>query len=109
MSFPFGEPVTQHSRGIVGQDVDGNDVYGDTDTPHEGVAVYPRESVELTAGQSTNIIGLVLVFKPAIAVAATDEFTVRGNRHVIDADPGQYASPLTGTNLTRVNLTRVEG
>lgn len=109
MTFALGETVTLHSRTLGTPDADGNDVWVDTNTTITGTAVYPRFSQELVQGQDQNIIGLVAVFKPAIVVAATDELTVRGERWAIDADPGQYASPLTGSTLTHLNLKRVTG
>ena len=69
----------------------------------------PGESLELVQGQDTNVIGLTAVFKPMVAIAATDEFTARGDRWRVDGEPAQYHSSLTGTTLTKVNLTRVTG
>ena len=109
MSGPFGETVVHHVRGVTGQDSDGNDVYGDTDTTLNHVTLYPRESLELVQGQDTNVIGLTAVFKPMVAIAAIDEFTARGDRWRVDGEPAQYHSSLTGTTLTKVNLTRVTG
>lgn len=109
MGWVYGETVTVHSRTRGAPDSDHNETWTDADTSHAGTAVYPRESVELVQGQDTNIVGLVAVFKPAITVAQTDELTVRGERYAIDGEPGQFVSPLTGTTLTKLNLTRVEG
>lgn len=110
MTFPLGETVTQYARTRGSKDSDGNRPWVDgAGIEHELTAVYPRVSVELVQGQDTNIIGLTLVFKPAIEVSATDQFDVRGDRWEIDGMPGQYVSPLTGTDLTQVHLTRVEG
>jgi hypothetical protein len=109
MSGPFGETVVQHARGVTGQDGDGNDVYGDTDTTHERVTLYPRESVEFVQGQDLNVIGLVAVFIPAVSVANTDEFTARGVRWAVDGEPAQYRSSLSGKTVTKVNLTRAAG
>lgn len=109
MSGPFGETIVIHTRGVTGTDADNNDVYGDTDTTHEGVTLYPRESVELVQGGDTNIIGLVAVFIPAVTLTATDELTARGTRWKVDGEPGQYVSSLTGSAVTKVNLTRVTG
>jgi hypothetical protein len=110
MGWVYGQTVTLHTRGVTGQNADGNDVYGDVDSTHPGTAVYPRESVELVQGQDTNIIGMVAVFKPAVVVDPDDEVTLAdGFRYQIDGDPGQFDSPLTGTTLTKLNLTRVTG
>lgn len=108
MTFPLGETVVLHSRTLGTPDSDGNDTYSDTDTTLKA-AVYPRFSAELVQGEDLNVIGLVAVFKPAITVTPTDELTVRGERWAIDAMPGQYASPLTGSTLTQVHLKRVTG
>ncbi len=109
MTFPLGEAVTQHKRTVGTRDADGNETWTDTDKRYANVAVYPRVSVELVQGQDTNIIGLTAVFMPPITVAATDEFTVRGDRWAVDGLPGQYVSPFSGRDLTQVHLTRVEG
>lgn len=110
MSGPFGETVVIHSR-VLGDEPDseGNDTWTDSDTTHEGVTVYPRESVELVQGQDTTITGLTAVFIPAVTVLATDEVTVRGERWTVDGTPGQYGSSLTGHTVTQVYLTRVTG
>lgn len=109
MSVPFGETVVQHSRTRGSADVLGNDTWADTDTTHPRAVLYPRTSTELVQGQDTNIIGLTAVFIPAITVTATDEFTARGERWVVDGLPGQYVSPFTAHTVTQVHLTRVEG
>jgi hypothetical protein len=49
-TFTFGESVTLHTRGVTGQDGDGNDVYGDTATTLTNIPVWPRASSELTPG-----------------------------------------------------------
>lgn len=105
----FGETVIQHTRTKGSPDVLGNDTWTDTDSTHTGVTVYPRSGSELVQGQDTTIIGLTAVFKPAITVLSTDEFTARSERWAVDGLPGQYQSSLTGHTVTQVNLTRVEG
>lgn len=109
MAWVNGESVVQHTRTRGAADSLGNDTWTEVDKTHAGTAVYPRESVELIQGQDTNIAGLVAVFKPAIVVLSTDQITVRGERYEVDGEPGQFVSPLTGTTLTKLNLTRVEG
>lgn len=109
MTAPFGETVIQHSRVKGDPDNLGNDTWTDTDTTRPGAVVYPRVSTELVQGQDTNIIGLTLVFVPAVTVAVTDEFTARGERWAVDGLPGQYQSSFTGHTVTQVHLTRVEG
>lgn len=109
MSGPFGETVVQHTRTRGTPDSDGNDTWTDVNKTHPKAVLYPRVSSELVQGQDTNIIGLVAVFNPGITVAATDEFTARGERWKVDGEPGQYISPHTGRTLTKLNLTRVTG
>lgn len=109
MSGPFGETVVLHSRAVTGRDGDGNDIYTPTDTTIEGVTLYPRESVELVQGQNTNIVGLVAVFKSAVAIEATDKLTARGKVWDVDGMVGEYHSSLTGHEVTKVNLTRASG
>lgn len=110
MTFALGESVTHHVRGVTGQDADGNDIYGDTSsTDVAGVAIYPRDATELVQGEDQNIVGLVAVFIPPRAIAATDQVTARGHRWNVDAEVGQYHSPLTGTEVSKVNLSRVTG
>lgn len=110
MTGPFGERVIQHTRVKATQpDSLGNDVWTDTDVTWDHVTISPLTSTELVQGQDTNFIGLKLTFKPAITVLPTDEFTARGKRSTVDGMPGQYSSSLTGTTITEVHLTRVEG
>lgn len=109
MAWVNGETVTLHTKTKGAPDALGNDTWTEVDKTYAGTAVYPRESIELVQGQDTNVIGLVAVFKPAITVSPSDQITARGERYEIDGEPGQFVSPLTGTTLTKLNLTRVEG
>ena|SRR5690349_21320083 len=110
MTFPLGESVTHHVRGVTGQDADGNDIYADSSsTAVDHVALYPRDSTEVVQGQDQNVVGLVAVFLPPRTIAATDQITARGHRWDVDAEVGQYHSPLTGTEVSKVNLRRVTG
>jgi hypothetical protein len=109
MSGPLGETVVLHSRGKTGEDADGNDVYGDTNTTINGVTLDPWPSVEFVQGQDLNVIGLRAVFIPGVELSATDEITARGARWAIDGEPAQYHSSLTGKTLTQVHLTRATG
>lgn len=109
MSIPFGETVVQHTRTRGTPNSLGNDTWTDVDTTRTKTVLYPRMATELVQGQDTNIIGLTAVFVPAITVTATDEFTARGERWVVDGLPGQYVSPFTAHTVTQVHLTRVEG
>lgn len=111
MSFAFGRTVTLHSRGITGQDADGNDVYGDTDICVDSVAVWPRTSSEQIQGQDLVITGLVCVLPCSTDPSAVDAVTISGRRYDVDGEPGDYTrSPLTGSTLGwLLNLRRVTG
>lgn len=110
-TFPFGRTVVLHSRTVTGQDADGNDVYGDTDTTLTNVPVWPRNSSELVQGQDTLIVGLSCIVPSSVDPTGVDAVTVDGKRYQIDGEPGDFTqSPLTGSALGwQLNLTRVEG
>lgn len=113
MSFPFGEALTLHGRMVVGQDGDGNDVYGDDPVPSEGWSVAPRNSSELIQGQDTVIVGVNAVRTGSVDVVAVDEVTIvtgsYAGEYTVDGLPGFYVSALTGTTVTELHLTRVTG
>lgn len=109
LAFPFGQSVVLHARTVSGQDDYGNDVYQDTDTPIDGVPVWPRDSSELVQSQDTLITGLWCVLPDEVDVFAVDEVTVYGKRWKVDGEPGDLRqSPLTGNGIGwQVALTRV--
>jgi len=109
--FPFGETVTILSRGITGQDGDGNDVYGTTSTDVPGCTFAPAGSVERVQGQD------IVTTQPTVYLAtgtpaplATDQIRVRGLLYEIDGDPQVFRNPFTGaTPGPVVKLKRVTG
>lgn len=110
MTFPFGESVTLHTRGVTGQDSDGNDVYGDTPTTLVNVPVWPRNASELVQGEDMLITGLSALLPPGTDVTGIDRVTVYGDPYEVDGEPGHYKSPFTATNPgVLVNLTRITG
>lgn len=109
MSSPFGEVVVIHARTKGTADADGNDTFTSSDTTVNFVTLYPRTSSEAVQGQDLNIIGLVAVFIPAVTVGPLDQITARGALWDVDGDPGQYHSPMTGREVTKVNLRRATG
>lgn len=113
MAFLYGESLTLHARGVTGEDSDGNDVYGDTDTTSPGWVVYPRTAVELVQGQDTLIVGITATRPDAVSVAGVDAVSVvtgpYAGRYDIDGLPGHYSSPFTATKVTELHLTKVTG
>lgn len=109
-TFTFGESVTLHTRGVTGQDGDGNDVYGDTATTLTNIPVWPRASSELTQGEDLLITGLSALLPADTSVRGIDKVTVYGDSYEVDGEPGRYMSPFTGLEPgVLVNLTRVTG
>lgn len=95
-TFPHPETFTIHTRGVTGQDADGNDVYGDTDVTTTG-AFAPAGSTELIQGQNTVLTHDTLYLEDGAPVpAATDQVTARGARYDIDGKPDVYHNPFTG-------------
>jgi hypothetical protein len=94
--FEFGETFTIHTRTVTGQDADGNDVYGDVDTPTSG-AFAPAGSTELVQGQETVLTHDTIYLDDGAPVpAATDQVTARGDRYDIDGTPQTFHNPFTG-------------
>ena len=95
-TFDFPETFVIHSRGVTGQDGDGNDVYGDTDTTTSGVFA-PEGSTELIQGEDVTLTHPTLYLEDGAPVpAATDQVTVRGKRYDIDGEPQVFHNPFTG-------------
>lgn len=95
-TFPFPETFTIHTRGVTGQDSDGNDVYGDTDVDTTG-AFAPEGSTELIQGEDVTLTHPTLYLSDGAPVPkATDEVTVRGTRYQIDGVPQVFHNPFTG-------------
>lgn len=104
MRWQFGDTITLHRRTVVGQDPYGDDIYAETNTTVEKCAVWPKAvwpapsgSLELTNAQTLVLDGLWIVVPEDIDIQATDELTVRGERHEIEGAPARLESPLTGT------------
>lgn len=108
MAFP--ESATLIARGVTGQDSDGNDVYGTTETPVTG-AFAPAGATELVQGQDTVIATPTFYLSPGSPIPApTDRLTVRGVTYEIDGQPEVYLNPFTGEQPGAVvRLERVTG
>ena len=96
MKFRNPETFTIHTRGVVGQDGDGNDVYGDVPTATTG-AFAPAGSTELVQGQQTVLTHDTIYLEDGAPVpSATDQITARGSRYDIDGTPDVLHNPFTG-------------
>lgn len=94
--MPFAESFTLLTRAVVGQDGDGNDVYGPVSTTVRG-AFAPSGSAELIQGQLTVIEHDTLYLEEGTAAPGSqDQFIVRGSTRDVDGVPSDYLSPLTG-------------
>lgn len=95
MIYPFGDPVTLHSRTVTGQDTYGNDVLTDVTSTTVG-AFAPTGSTELIQGQDT-VITQPSVYLPAgTDVTALDRVTIRGVTYDVDGTPQDWRHPVTG-------------
>jgi hypothetical protein len=94
--FDAPESFVIHSSGVTGQDQDGNDVRGDTDTTTSG-AFAPEGSTELVQGEDVTLTHPTLYLTDGAPVpAATDQVTVRGERYDVDGEPQEFHNPFTG-------------
>ena len=111
-SPPFAEAFTILSRSVTGQDADGNDVYGTTETPVRGTFA-PEGSTELIQGQDTVIANPTVYLNDGEPVpAATDRIRRERTGEVfeIDGTPADYLNTYTGYNPGAVlRLERVTG
>lgn len=109
--FPNGETVTVLRPGTPTRDGYGNDVPGaDVETEVTGCAVWPRTSSEDVQGRQQVIDGLSAVLPYGTDVRPTDRVRRNGLLYDIDGDPGEWRSPLTGTEAgVQVDLKRVTG
>lgn len=107
--WPFGPSVVHHKHGTPTTDADGNDVDTFTDETLKGVAVYPLDASELLERGTTILDFRRLVTLGPLAISSRDEVTVEGKRWKVDGEPQPYNSPLTGTRITSVVLSRVTG
>ncbi len=109
--YPVGETVTILRPGPPVEDDYGNDVPGpDTETQVAGCAVWPRTSNEDNQARAQVIEGLNLVAPYGTDIRPHDRVKIGDLIYEVDGDPGDWASPLTGTKAaTQVSLTRVTG
>lgn len=107
MSADFPEAFAILGRAVVGQDDDGNDVYGTAETTTMG-AFAPAGSSELTQGQDTVLEHPVIYLLPNQPVpAATDKIRARGEVYDVDGEPAVYTSPYSGKSRAAVKLLGV--
>jgi hypothetical protein len=106
----FSETFTIVSRGVTGQDADGNDVYGETQTTTTG-AFAPQGSAELIQGQATVLTHDTIYLDDGAPTPDTDDQVIaRGLRYDIDGTPGVFHNPHTGRDPGPVlRLLRVTG
>jgi head-tail adaptor len=104
-------PVTLLSTAVTGRDEYGNDVRESTETPVDAIAVWPRESDEVTQGRDTVFVGVNVLLPFGTTVHATDRLRYDDKVWEIDGEPGSFGpSPLTGNvACVEVKLRRVEG
>lgn len=99
MTIPVGtgETVILITRTVVGQDGDGNDLYGEVQTPLDGCWFDPGGSSELIQGQETVIrrpqVGLP---EGSVLPSPVDAVIARGIRYPIDGQPQAFHNPFTG-------------
>ena len=110
VTFAFPETFTIVSRAVTGQDADGNDVYGDTETTTTG-AFAPQGSTELIQGQDTVLTHPTIYLVAGASVPKpTDRIRARGVLYDIDGDPQVFHNPFTGEEPGPVlRLLRVTG
>lgn len=112
MTFAFAEAFTIIGRAVIGEDSDGNDVYGPTETATSG-AFAPEGSTELIQGQDTVIENPTIYLSPGSPTpAATDQIRreLTGETYLIDGKPAVYLNPFTGAQPGPVlRLERVTG
>ena len=109
MVFAHGEAVTRHAYSPGEEDGYGQAAPTYTDEVWTGVAFAPGQSSEpLRNGVETTA---TLYDPQGRAVSPLDEFTVRGERYMVDGDTsGQWANPFTGWMPGSViSLRRVSG
>lgn len=106
----FAEEFTLLAETVTGQDPDGNDVYGDTETPIYG-AFAPSGSTELVQGQATVIThDTIYLAEGQSTPGPHDKVRVRGIVRDIDGTPNDYHNPHTGTHPGAVvRLVEVTG
>lgn len=92
----LGEAFQILTRAVTGQDADGNDVYGVTETTVRG-AFAPAGTSELLQGQAVVITHDTLYLaEGSPAPGPQDKMRVRGIERDINGTPADYISPYTG-------------
>lgn len=110
-AFPYGETVVVHGRVDGPPDAYGQPTFTWADLEVPGAGIAPRAGSE-GAGpdRSTVIVGLTAYLPAGTMIGPRDEVTVRGERYVVDGEPGVWRSPLTGWQPgVEVALSRAEG
>lgn len=109
-TWGFPETATIVSRGVTGQDADGNDIYGETQTSTSGVFA-PEGSTELIQGQATVIANPTFYLTQGAPIpSAQDRLVIRGDSFEIDGQPQSFHNPFTGAEPGPVlRLERVTG
>lgn len=118
--FPYGikATVVKRTRRTT-PNLDGNDVYTDTEFEVSDVVTWPSTSslvgqglrIEMRTGdQSTAVASLQALLPPNTDVTAFDAVRIGDVLWEIEGDPSIYISPFTGTNPgVLVRLVRVTG
>jgi hypothetical protein len=111
-ALPFAETFTILTRGVTGQDSDGNDVYGDVPVSTSG-AFAPTGSTELIQGQNTVIENDTIYLadgQPTPKPTDRIRRELTGDLYDIDGKPGVFLNPFTGDQPGAVlRLERVTG
>jgi hypothetical protein len=106
----FGVTIGVLTRTVTGQDADGNDVYGDVETPVRGCVVYLASSTERIQGQDLVIDDLVLQAPPGTALTPLDRVRYAGVIYEVYGKPFAWSSALTGAKgRVEARLRRVTG
>lgn len=110
---PFGETVTHHATVEAGEDGYGVPVTTQTDTLVDGVAVAMQDVSEPAGDGIFRVVRkAALYFDPPLTPGQTDEFTVRGERYVVDSgsELALWRNPFTGSVPgSEVHVRRVTG
>lgn len=110
--FTHGETVTRHAYSPGEDDGYGQAAPSYTDEVWAGVGFAPGRSSEPLRNGSTRVETTATLYDPqGRPVSPLDEFTVRGERYVVDGDAsGQWANPFTGWFPgSAISLRRVTG
>lgn len=95
-TFPFPETFTILTEAVTGQDGDGNDVYGQVETPTSG-AFAPQGSTELIQGEAVVLDHDVIYLTDGEPTPGpNDKIRARGIVYDIDGTPREYHHPYTG-------------